>query len=63
MEVLTQRLQGRESEDEESLHARLERARLELEYMDQFDQVVVNDDLEKAVDVTAAIITKFLSNT
>ena len=63
MEVLTQRLQGRESEDEESLHARLDRARLELEYMDRFDQVVVNDDLEKAVDATAAIITKFLSNT
>jgi guanylate kinase len=31
--------------------------------MDRFDQVVVNDDLEKAVDATAAIITKFLSNT
>ena len=45
MEVLKQRLQGRESEDEESLNARLERAMLELEYSDQFDQVVVNDDL------------------
>ncbi len=61
MEVLKQRLQGRESEDEESLNARLERARLELEYSDQFDQVVVNDDLERAVEAIAAIITKFLS--
>ena len=61
MEVLKQRLQGRESEDEESLNARLERARLELEYSDQFDQVVVNDDLELAVEAIAAIITKFLS--
>ena len=61
MEVLKQRLQGRESEDEESLNARLERARLELEYSDQFDQVVVNDDLERAVEAIATIITKFLS--
>ena len=61
MEVLKQRLQGRESEDEESLKTRLERARLELEYSDQFDQVVVNDDLELAVEAIAAIITKFLS--
>ena len=61
MEVLKQRLQGRESEDEESLKTRLERARLELEYSDQFDQVVVNDDLERAVEAIAAIITKFLS--
>ena len=61
MEVLKQRLQGRESEDEESLNARLERARLELEYSDQFDQVVVNDDLERAVEAITTIITKFLS--
>ena len=61
MEVLKQRLQGRDSEDEESLNARLERARLELEYSDQFDQVVVNDDLERAVEAIATIITKFLS--
>ena len=61
MEVLKQRLQGRESEDEESLNARLERAMLELEYSDQFDQVVVNDDLERAVEAITTIITKFLS--
>ena len=63
MEVLKQRLQGRQSEDEESLNARLERARLELEYADCFDEVVVNDDLETAVEAVTAIITKFLSNT
>ena len=61
LEVLKQRLQGRESEDEESLNARLERAMLELEYSDQFDQVVVNDDLERAVEAITTIITKFLS--
>ena len=63
MEVLQQRLQGRQSEDEASLQVRLERARLELAYADRFDKVVVNDDLELAVDAITAIITEFLSNT
>jgi len=63
MEVLKQRLQGRQSEDEESLNARLERARLELEYADCFDEVVVNDDLETAVERITTLITTFLSNT
>jgi guanylate kinase len=61
--VLQQRLQGRESEDEESLKVRLERARLELSYAERFDEVVVNDNLDKAVDTVIAKISKFLSNT
>ncbi len=63
MEVLKKRLQGRESEDEASLNVRLERARLELAYADQFDKVVVNDDLDEAVESITAIITEFLTNT
>ena len=63
MEVLKKRLQGRESEDEASLNVRLERARLELAYADQFDKVVVNDDLEAVVESITAIITEFLTNT
>jgi guanylate kinase len=63
MEVLKERLKGRESEDEDGLNARLERARLELGYADQFDEVVVNDNLDQAVTTVTAIISKFLSNT
>ncbi|NTV06275.1 MAG: guanylate kinase [Chlorobiaceae bacterium] len=63
MNVLKQRLEERESEDEESLKARLERARLELSYAERFDEVVVNDNLDKAVDTVTAIISKFLINT
>ncbi len=63
MEVLKERLKGRGSEDEESLKVRLQRARLELEYAERFDQVVVNDDLEVAANTVTAIIAKFLSNT
>ena len=63
MEVLKQRLKGRDSEDDESLNLRLERALLELEYAERFDEVVVNDNLEQAVDTVTAQITKFLSKT
>jgi guanylate kinase len=63
IEVLEQRLTARESEDDDSLRVRLERARMELEYADQFDEVVINDNLDKAVDAVTAIISKFLSNT
>ncbi|MEI8033686.1 MAG: guanylate kinase [Chlorobiaceae bacterium] len=63
IEVLEERLKGRDSEDEESLKVRLERSRLELGYADRFDEVIVNDDLSKAVETVTAIISKFLSNT
>jgi len=63
IEVLEERLKGRESEDEESLKARLERARLELGYADRFDEVIVNDHLDDAVEAVTAIVSKFLSNT
>ena len=63
IEVLEERLKGRKSEDEESLRVRLERARLELDYADRFDEVVVNDNLDKAVDTVTALISKFISNT
>ena len=63
MEVLKERLKGRESEDEDTLNERLERAQLELGYADQFDEVVVNDKLDEAVIRVTSIISKFLSNT
>ncbi len=44
------------------MKARLDRAKLELEFADRFDQVVVNDNLDTAVDAVTAIINKFLSN-
>jgi guanylate kinase len=60
MDVLAQRLQGRESESPEALKVRLERAAMELSHADQFDYVVVNDDLERTVDAVASRISQFL---
>jgi guanylate kinase len=59
-EVLRDRLQGRGTEDEDTLADRLERADRELERADAFDGVVVNDDLDTAVEETLTRIRQFL---
>ena len=60
MEELARRLQERKSESAEALKTRLERAEMELSHADQFDFVVVNDDLGRAVDAVASRIAEFL---
>lgn len=47
---LEARLTGRGTEDEAAIKARLKRATEEDEYMDRYDYVLVNDNLEKCVD-------------
>jgi len=59
---LRNRLEGRGTEDERALTNRLDRAERELEKVDAFDAVVVNDDLETAVEETLARIHQFLSS-
>lgn len=61
MEVLATRLKGRESEGEDSLRLRLERAEMELAHAGQFDYVEVNDDLDRTVDAVVSRIAQFLS--
>lgn len=55
-EVLKSRLTGRGSENIERLLVRLRNARAELGEVGRYHYVVVNDDLERAVDQVAAII-------
>jgi guanylate kinase len=49
-EELVRRLEGRGTEDEAQRQSRLETAREELAAAREFDEIVVNDDLERAVD-------------
>lgn len=58
LEVLEQRLRGRESDNEEVIKNRLEIANTELSYSDKYDYQIVNDDLSVCVDD----IDKILSN-
>lgn len=59
-EILRERLIQRRTEDAQTLHDRLERARMELTYAGRFDAVVVNDDLEEAVAEATRLIRSFL---
>lgn len=55
-EVLVERLTGRGTEPEDVIQRRLETARGELEAQGEFDDVVVNDDVESAVAAIAGIL-------
>ena len=50
------RLRARGTEDEEEIETRLDVARTQLEQADEFDHMVVNDYLERAVSALADII-------
>jgi guanylate kinase len=60
LEVLIERLKNRKTENEKSLKKRIARAKKELEYVNKFDRVVVNDILDKAVENTEKILNTFL---
>ncbi|EST52707.1 guanylate kinase [Brevibacillus panacihumi W25] len=57
LEVLENRIIGRGTESEETIRKRMEVARAEIELMDHYDYVVVNDEIDWACDRIQAIIT------
>ncbi|ANH83597.1 guanylate kinase [Niabella ginsenosidivorans] len=57
---LRRRLISRGSESEESLQTRLNKAEYELSFMNHFNKVVVNDDLEEACTEAEGIVKHFL---
>ena len=56
MEVLEARLRGRGTETDEKIATRLAQASAEMDRKDEFDYVVVNDDLDKAVEEVISLI-------
>lgn len=60
LEELKRRLIGRGSETEESLKRRLDKAEYEISFASQFDKIIENTDLDKAVQETYNTITAFL---
>lgn len=62
IEVLKQRLINRGTEDDETLALRLERAKEELTYADQFDRIIINDDLETAYAQVKEAVTEFMNS-
>lgn len=59
MDELRRRLTHRGTESEADVQERLNRAALEMEYADKADAVIVNDDLDAAVEETLACIDRF----
>lgn len=61
MEVLERRLRGRQTETEDKIAMRLQKAAEELAVSAQFDTVITNDELEAAVSETIDAVSGFLN--
>ncbi|MDR7329415.1 guanylate kinase [Corynebacterium guangdongense] len=57
-DVLVDRLTGRQTETQEVIDRRLATAREELDHQDEFDYVIINDDLDSAVAGISDILRK-----
>lgn len=62
IEELERRLRSRGTETEESLKARVSKAAYELTFKDQFDHVILNDELPRACSEAESLIRQFLIN-
>jgi guanylate kinase len=61
VEELERRLRERATESAGEIGVRIELARKQLEQADEFDHVIENDDLERAVDELVRLVTGLLS--
>ncbi|MFT4032135.1 MAG: guanylate kinase [Siphonobacter sp.] len=61
MEELEQRLRSRGTETEDSLSKRLYKVRFEMSFQDQFDVVLLNDDLEKSKIEAERLVAEFIN--
>ena len=59
LEILEQRLHGRGTESEESLSRRLFKAKFEMTFQDEFDVVLVNEDLNKSLAEAQRLYDEF----
>lgn len=60
LDVLRKRLTSRGTDSPESIAKRIEKASIEMTFENRFDKVVVNDNLEIAIEETEKIIEEFL---
>lgn len=60
VEELEKRLRYRSTETEEKIRQRLNKASSELKYADQFDTIILNDNLENAFEQAEKVVKEFL---
>lgn len=61
IDALEKRLRRRKTETEDRIQMRLAKAKKELQTANQFDKVILNDQLEKAFEEAEIIVRKFLA--
>lgn len=59
-EELVKRLSERKTENKDDFKKRIERAEMELNHTNKFDYVIINKDLNKAIEETSELINKIL---
>ena len=62
LEELERRLRIRSTENHESLRKRLEKAGMELKFAERFDRIVINDNLETAVQQIITMVSQYLTS-
>ena len=60
IQALEERLNSRATESQEKIRKRMAKAKSELITADQFDYVILNDELEKAVQAAKFVVEKFI---
>ena len=61
LDVLKERLMARNTEDQENLNMRLDKAQSEMDYAKCFDLVIVNDNLEMAQEQAYQKVMDFIN--
>ncbi len=62
VQELESRLVGRNTETEETLKHRLAKAEREIAYADEFDSIIINDDLALAKQASLKVVQDFLND-
>jgi guanylate kinase len=60
VKTLEERLRNRKTDDDASIGKRMAKAMFELSFAENFDEIVVNDDLEVAITKVVDLVKKFL---
>lgn len=62
IEILKERLTKRGTDSEDKINNRINKASLEIKFARKFDAIVINDELQKALNETVNLVTGFLNS-
>ena len=62
IEELSKRLESRGTDSEKKILKRLEKANYEMRFVNKFDKIIINKDLDYALKKAEEIVREFLNN-